>query len=188
MTENSDSPVDDVLDPRTAALAAAVLEVGRHVGEAPLRSPHWFALVATGELLASQPAFALLLDDAAREAAASDPHHLTPIELDDVPGAADPLSALERLEAPDIADGLALACDLDAVRAAEGSAARTRERLGTGPVRAVIAALSDGTTWCSVRGAGRREQALGRRLVPDLVDALAQAVGAPSADGGDEKA
>ena len=182
MTENSESPVDDVLDPPTAALAAAVLEVGRHVGEAPLRSPRWFALVATGELLASQPSFALLLDDASREAAESDPHHLTPIELDEVPGTADPLTALEHLEVPDIAAGIALACDLDAIQAAEGSAARARERLGPGPVRAVVAVRSDGSSWCSVRGAGRREQALGRRLVPALVDALAPVVESPGAD------
>lgn len=176
-TYSGSGPADD-LDPRTAGLAAAVLEVGRHVGPEPLAAPRWFALVGTAAMLRSQPAFAVLLDDATREAAEADPHHLTPIELDDVPAGTDPLEALGSVAWPDIASGAAVVCDLASVRAADGSADAARSRLGAGPVRAAVAARADGSTWCSVRGAGRRDQSLGPRLLPDLADALAQSISA----------
>lgn len=176
MTENSDSSGLEDLDPHDAGLAAAVLEVGRHVGPERLSSPRWFALVETAAMLRSQPAFGALLDDATREAAAADPHHLTPIELDDVDGGDDPLGALADFSWPDIAAGAAVVCDLAAVTPADGSVGAVSRRLGAGPVRAAVAARADGSTWCSVRGAGRRDQALGPRLLPDLADALALSI------------
>lgn len=176
MSEDSAPAADGGLDPRTAALAALVLDVGRHVGPEALDAPRWFALVDTADLLVSQPAFAAVIDDAGREAAAADPHHLTAIELEDRPAAADPLAALGEVSWPDIATGAALACDLPDVRPADGSADVARTRLGSGAVRAVVAARADGSTWCSVSGRGRRDQALGPRLLPELADALAQSV------------
>lgn len=179
MAENSASAPGDALDAPTAALAAAVLEVARHVGDAPLAAPRWFALVDTGALIRSQPSFGALLDDASREAAEADPHHLTPIEIDDVPAVHDPLHALAEVVWPDIAVGGVVACDLDAVRVTEGSSEQARERLGDGAVRAVVAARTgrDAGTWCAVRGRGRRDYALGTHLVPDLADALAESLG-----------
>lgn len=176
MSEDS-APVTDVgLDARTAALAALVLDVGRHVGPEALDAPRWFALVDTADLLRTQPAFAAVIDDAGREAAAGDPHHLTAIELEDRPSDPDPLGGLAEVAWPDIASGGAVACDLPDVRPANGSADAARARLGSGAVRAVVAARADGSTWCSVSGRGRRDQALGPRLLPELADALAQSV------------
>ncbi len=179
MAENSASAPGDALDAPTAALAAAVLEVARHVGDAPLAAPRWFALVDTGALIRSQPSFGALLDDASREAAEADPHHLTPIEIDDAPAVHDPLHALAEVVWPDIAVGGVVACDLDAVRVTEGSSEQARERLGDGAVRTVVAARTgrDAGTWCAVRGRGRRDYALGTHLVPDLADALAESLG-----------
>jgi hypothetical protein len=49
------------LDPRSAALAAAVLEVARFLGEDPQDHVRWFALLGSAELLAQQPSLAALL-------------------------------------------------------------------------------------------------------------------------------
>ncbi|GAB2546153.1 PPA1309 family protein [Brachybacterium huguangmaarense] len=183
-------PSED-LDAPTAGLAAAVLEVARHVGDEPLPAPRWFALAPTAALIAAQPAFASLLDPAEVESARENPSHLTPIEIDaEAPtrtlgttgGAHDPLAVLEHVAWPDIAAGAALVCDLAAVAPAAGSEHRAADRLGDGPVRAVVASRTDGTTWSALRGRGRRDWALGPRLVPDLADALAASIG-QDADG-----
>src|SRR5699024_1296447 len=47
------TPAPDPLDAPTAALAAAVLEVARHVEEGPLPSPRLFALARSAELVAA---------------------------------------------------------------------------------------------------------------------------------------
>lgn len=182
MAENSEFPADG-LDAPTAALAAAVLEVSRHVQAAPLPSPRWFALVDTGDLIRTQPSFGALLDDATRDAAETDPFHLTSIEIDDAPSVPDPLRALAEIAWPDLAIGGVVACDLAAVHLTEGSSPQARERLGDGTVRAVVAARTGGrtATWCAVRGSGRRDYALGPRLVPDLADALVESLGEDAA-------
>src|SRR5690625_7878044 len=61
------TPDTDPLDAPTAALAAAILEVSRHVDSESFPAPRWFALARSSELLASQPGLAALLgDDTAR--------------------------------------------------------------------------------------------------------------------------
>lgn len=178
MPENSGTAPGPALDAPDAALAAAVLDVVRHLDADPLHQARYFALVPSGALLEQQPSFAMLLDDVTLEAARADPLHLTPVELDDVPADPDPGVALSEIAWPDIAAGGAVAIELTAVTWAEESARAVAERLGTGAPRAVVAATADGRTWCAVRGAGRSDLVLGPRVVPELVDALAVSVGA----------
>src|SRR5699024_3933167 len=103
----------DPLDAPTAALAAAVLEVARHVEDGPLPAPRLFALARSAELMAASPSLAALLGVDADGAGAPDALHLTPIDLDDgTATAADPLAALETVHWPEPACGGAIACDL----------------------------------------------------------------------------
>lgn len=57
----------DPLDAPTAALAAAVLEVARHVEDGPLPAPRLFALARSAELMAASPSLASLLGAEGRE-------------------------------------------------------------------------------------------------------------------------
>lgn len=177
MVENSGTTPAGSLDAPTAALAAAVLDVVRHVDGEELSTPRWFALLPSGALLRQQPSFAALLDPATIEAAQGDPLHLTPLELDDVPASADLAATLEGLAWPDIATGGAVAVDLAGITWSEDSATAVADRLGSGTPRAVVAVLADGLTWCAVRGQGRKDLVLGPRVVPELVDVLAASLG-----------
>lgn len=171
------------LSPTQAALAAVTLEVARHVGTEPLAGPRAFALLPTGALLRSQPAFASLLDEATRIAAQDDEHHLTPLELTEPEpsGDDDPLDALGRTEWPDIAAGGAWVADLPEHAWQTSSAGTAQQHSGDGTVRVVVTALTAGTTWSAVRLPGRRDLMLGARLVPQLTEALLQSLGSPAA-------
>lgn len=190
------TPETDPLDAPTAALAAAILEVSRHVDSAPLTAPRSFALARSSELLASQPGLAALLGDETAEHVATDELHLTPIELDaeaEIPaadpstsatgssptgssptGSSDPLAVLEYMIWPDLAAGGALACDLspEAWRLRDGVGV---EDLPAGQtLRVVVGALADGTSWSAVRRPGAEGYVLGAALLPDLTSALVQ--------------
>lgn len=178
MTTPAHGPADaaDPLDAPTAALAAAVLEVARHVEDGPLGRPRWFALAREAELVAGSPALASLLGSGPDR----DDLSLTPVELDESTGApgpdgpADPLEALAGIAWPELATGGALAADL-APRAWElrdGVADGAPE----GTLRVVVAALADGTTWCAVRRPGEDGYVLGAGLVPSLTAALQETV------------
>ncbi|AXK45425.1 PPA1309 family protein [Brachybacterium saurashtrense] len=165
------TPAPDPLDAPTAALAAAVLEVARHVEGSPVPAPRLFALARSAELLDASPSLAALLG--AEESGAQDPLHLTPIDLEDGTGpAADPLAALETVQWPDLAAGGALACDLPAtawsVRTETGAGALPEGR----SLRVVVAALADGTTWSAVHRGGEDGYVLGAALLPDISSAL----------------
>lgn len=172
---------EDPLDAPTAALAAAVLEVARHVGEDPLPAPRWFALARVADLLAASPSLASLLgaEETAAGEGATDEHALTPIELDDVdsPDRAaptDPLDGLAAISWPDLAAGGALACDLPADAWAVREDAGAQELPRGGALRVVVAALADGTTWSAVRRPDGEGFVLGAALLPDLGRALVQ--------------
>ena len=180
------TPKTDPLDAPTAALAAAILEVSRHVDSEPVTAPRCFALARTDELLASQPGLAALLGDGTDDLVAPDELHLTPIELDaepDTPAAgprsaasesSDPLGVLEYMIWPDLAAGGALACDLspEAWRLRDGVGV---EDLPAGQtLRVVVGALPDGTSWSAVRRPGTEGYVLGPALLPDLTSALVQ--------------
>lgn len=178
------TPAQDPLDAPTAALAAAVLEVARHVEDGPLPAPRLFALARSAELIAASPALAALLGAEGEGANAHDDLHLTPIDLDE--GAApsgpsggqeDPLAALEKVQWPDLAAGGAIACDLApsawSVRdeeESEGGAALPSGRA----LRVVVAALGDGTTWSAVHRGGEDGYVLGAALLPEISEALVQ--------------
>lgn len=180
----SASGADAELDSATAGLAAAVLEIARHVEDSPAESaasvsapPRFFALVNTAQMLEAQPALASVLGEDAAMMLASDPHHLTSVELEPESTAAsgasaptDPLQALEQVAWPQPSSGGAMVCDLaadhwsiaaDNAAPATSSTAATpgtstdvdalRSRLGTGRLRVIIASLADGTAWTALQ-------------------------------------
>lgn len=178
---NSRPEPADALDPRTAALAAAVLEIARHVGDDDLPAPRWYALLRSAELLAGRPALASLLGEGPAEEMAADPLHLTSVELE--PAAvieggtartAAPLAQADAVEWPDIAVGGAMVCEIPA---GSWSAPGAQDDAGLDPqqpLRAAIGVLEDGTRWSALRGPGRPDYVMGEALLPDLADALTE--------------
>lgn len=181
VTVPGEEPEQDPLDDAQAALAAAVLEMFRYVGTDALPRPRCFALVATGAMLRDQPAFAQLLDEATIEAAESDPHHVTAIEVE-AGEESDPVQALARMTWPTDVAGAAIVCDLSSEHWMSGpSAPGAAERIGDGALRAVTAALVEGTTWSAVRGDQHEDLLMGASLLPDITDALASSLEEPEA-------
>lgn len=174
MTDITASMPDGDLDPASAALAAAVLEVGRHVGNAPLPGARWFALMRTAELLADQPGLAAVLGDDIALSLAQDELHLTAVELDQTVEEADPLRSLEHLEWPRDVTTLAVAFELTAARWKAGPGTTTPSA-GT-DLRGIVAAQSDGVTFTAVQRDRAEDVALGRALIPDVSDALLDAL------------
>jgi hypothetical protein len=176
------TPAQDPLDAPTAALAAAVLEVARHVEEGPLAAPRLFALARSTELIAASPALAALLGAEGEGANAHDALHLTPIDLDEsaspsAPATADPLAALESVQWPDLAAGGAIACDLapSAWSVRDGEDRTSGAALPSGrALRVVVAALTDGTTWSAVHRGDEDGYVLGAALLPEISAALVQ--------------
>lgn len=175
------TPAPDPLDAPTAALAAAVLEVARHVEGGPLSAPRLFALARSTELMASSPSLAALLgaDDGTDDGTVHDDLHLTPIDLDDGSArAADPLAVLESAQWPDLATGGAIACDLApeawTIRDEEEPSLAGQPRPNGRSLRVIVAALSDGTTWSAVDRGDEDGYVLGAALVPGISQALAQ--------------
>ena len=173
------TPAPDPLDAPTAALAAAVLEVARHVEGGDLPSPRLFALARSAELMTVSPSLAALLGADGDGTGAPDDLHLTPIDLEDgSPVDPDPLAALESIQWPDLAAGGAIVCDL------APSAWSVREGAGAGDLpsgsalRVVAAALSDGTTWSAVHRGDEEGYVLGAALLPDITRALVQTLSA----------
>lgn len=175
---------DDPLDAPTAALAAAVLEIARHVSD-DLAGTRLFALARSAELLATAPGLAAVLLGEDAPAAPPDELHLTPVEWELPPEAAagtpsagrnDPLSVLEYVQWPDapLAAGGALACRLapSSWEVRDGVGAQEMPLGDELPV--VVAALADGTTWSAVQRGDEGGYVLGVALVPGLADALQQ--------------
>jgi hypothetical protein len=178
------TPAQDPLDAPTAALAAAVLEVARHVEAGPLPAPRLFALARSTELIAASPALAALLGAEGEGANAHDSLHLTPIDLDEgessAPAASiasDPLAALEAVQWPDLAAGGAIACDL-APSAWSGRTDQDESDDSALPsvraLRVVVAALTDGTTWSAVHRGDEDGYVRGAALLPEISEALVQ--------------
>lgn len=175
------TPDTDPLDAPTAALAAAVLDISRHVEGAPLPAPRLFALARSDELMAASPALAGLLGVGTEGTQAPDDLHLTPIDLDDgssdesSPAAAqDPMAALQVVQWPDLAAGGAIACELSPSSwALHEEDARTTIPTDRA-LRVVVAALADGTTWSAVHRGDKNGYVLGAALLPDVATALVQ--------------
>lgn len=184
MTNSSTDP----LDAPTAALAAAVLEIARHVEGSPLTTPRWFALANSAQLMADQPALAALLGEESAAMMAGDELQLISIELDDATSASssDPLQALAEVAWPDMASGGVLACDLAPeqwVVREQGDVDETAPTTdstptneSTGTLRVVVGALEDGTTWSALQRTGDKQYTLGAALLPDLTAALLESL------------
>lgn len=179
----------DPLDAPTAALAAAVLEIARHVEADQLTAPRWFALARSAELLAQQPGLAALLGEDASAQMAADDLQLLSIELEDgaFAGISDPLQALEQVQWPDLAAGGLVACDLapqqwavrtsdDATASAGAGSPTSAPTAESSRLRIVVGALEDGTTWSALRRAGEDQYTLGAALLPDLTAALLESL------------
>mgnify|MGYP001259420113 CR=1 FL=1 len=165
----------DPLDAPTAALAAAVLEVARHVEDGPLPSPRLFALARSAELMAASPSLAALLGADGDGTGAPDDLHLTPIDLDDgTATAADPLAALASVQWPDLAAGGAIACDLAPTAWTVREEAGGRHLDAGRRLRVVVAALENGTTWSAVHRGDEDGYVLGAALLPEISSALVQ--------------
>ncbi|MGO1285675.1 MAG: PPA1309 family protein [Brachybacterium sp.] len=169
------TPATDPLDAPTAALAAAVLEVARHVEGTALPSPRLFALARSGELMKASPSLAALLGADGDGTGTPDDLHLTPIDLEDgSPISSDPLAALESVQWPDLAAGGAIICDL----APSAWSVREGEAEGELPsgrsLRVVVAALGDGTTWSALDRGDEKGYVLGAALLPEITRALVQ--------------
>lgn len=184
-TENADP-----LSPETAALAAAVLEISRFVGDAAVPAPRWYALLRSAELLAQSPALASLLGDEAAAAMADDPLHLTSVELEanpetSPPGAnhdadrgaddasVDPHEATASVLWPAEAVGGAVACELPAGSWTAPGAANSTGLDPHAPLRATVGVLVDGTRWTVLRTPGAEDAVMGEALLPELTEALA---------------
>lgn len=170
------------LDPRTAALAAATVDIARHLPNGPLDRPHWYALVRSAELLAQHPSIASLMGEEAAALMSTDDLHLTPVDLDDgederPAGADDPLQELASLVWPPIAAGGAMACTLPrGMWEARTDADRPLPpALPDGSLTAVVAALEDGTAFSALRGEGE-ELVVGPSLLPQLAQALTESL------------
>ena len=174
------TPATDPLDAPTAALAAAVLEVARHLEGEQLPAPRLFALARSAELLASSPALASLLGVEADGDSAPDELQLTPIDLDEGDPAdestaeRDPLAVLESAHWPDLAAGGAIVCDLAPAAWSLRDGAEDAHLPEDGSLRVVVAGLSDGTTWSALQRGSENGYVLGPALLPEISEALVQ--------------
>ncbi|MDM7831875.1 PPA1309 family protein [Cellulomonas edaphi] len=171
--------------PATADLADAVREIEHHVAAAGWDAPvRVFALVRTQAALEAEPGLADQLHDDVLAAAGSAPWHLTSIEQEGLPAAADLEALLAELSWPASVDGVAVTVER-VVLPPEAEAQMPRDKaqaldyLLTHPdrqdVRLAVGVLRDGPSWCAVRTrANDSDDQVGQgpHLVPGLVAAL----------------
>lgn len=170
--------VDEILDP---ALASAVLEIEQHIASGGWDQPaRLYALVATAELVAKEPALAhaMGLDESA--AAGS----LTPVEQEPLGADAELERSLESITWPAgvsgcaaVVERLVLPPDAEATVLDDpgGAAAYARQHPDRQDVRIVAGATRAGATYCALRlrGADDDQAVLtGAELVPGLLALL----------------
>lgn len=174
------------LTPAERSLAEAVHEIERHVAGAGWDGPvRVFALVGTAGALAAEPSLAGRLPPAVVVLAADDPHHLTSVEQEDLPGAADLEDLLAGLSWPPTVDGAAVVVERvvlppAAEEAMPDDADEALAYLMAHPdrqdVRLAVGVLRTGEAWCAVRTrAADTDDAVagGTDIVPGLVQAVA---------------
>jgi hypothetical protein len=171
--------------PAQAALAAAVVEIERHVASGGWDGPvRVFALVRTQAALDAEPTLAGQLPPDVLAAAAADPHHLTSVEQEGLPPSDDLEGLLGAIAWPDGVDGAALTVERivlppEAEQDLPEDPDAALDALMAHPqrqdVRLAVGVLRDGTSWCAVRQrAADRDDAVGQgpAVVPGLLDAL----------------
>jgi hypothetical protein len=174
-----------VLSPTHAALAGAVREIERHVAAAGWDAPvRVFALVRTGPALDASPELADQLPADVVDAARTDPTHLTSIEQEGLPAAADLEELLGGLFWPPTVDGAAIVVERVILppAAEEGMPADDDAALAylmahpdRQDVRLAVGALRTGETWSALRLRSEDSDdavAGGPDLVPGLLEAL----------------
>ena len=167
------------------ALADAVREIERHVAAAGWDAPvRVFALVRTAAALAAEPALADQLTPDVIAAAGVQPWHLTSVEQEGLPAAADLESLLAALSWPGTVDGVALSvervvlppdAESDLPADPDEALALLMEHPDRQDVRLVVGVLRDGLAWCAVRTRAHDADdrvGEGADVVPGLVEAL----------------
>jgi len=171
--------------PAQDALAAAVLEMERHVATAGWDGPvRVFALVRTAQAIETDPNITSILTPDVVTRAKFDPHHLTSIEQEDLPAAQSLGELLARLAWPDAVDGVALVTERivvppEAEEDLPDNPDAATEALLTHPqrqdMRMAVGVLRSGESWCAIRlkiADDDASVAQGSDLVPELVSAL----------------
>jgi len=171
--------------PAESALAGAVSELERHVAAGGWDGPvRVFALVLTGRALEASPELAGQLPPDVVAAARSDAHHLTSVEQEGLPPAADLEELLGALSWPETVDGAAVVVERVILppAAEEGMPADDDAALAylmahpeRQDVRIAVAALRTGEAWTALRTRANdsdADVAFGPDLVPGLIEAL----------------
>lgn len=180
MTEQTDpSPAP------ASALAQAVVEIERHVASGGWDGPvRVFALVRTANALDAEPTLAQQLPPEVLAAAAADPEHLTSVEQEGLPAAADLESLLGAIAWPETVDGTAITVERvvlppEAEDSLPDDPDQALSALMAHPdrqdVRIAVGVLRDGSAWCAIRQrALDADQAVGQGpdAVPGLIEAL----------------
>jgi hypothetical protein len=193
MTDRTDAPavptdqppVTTVLAPAQHSLAMAVHEIERHVAAAGWDGPvRVFALVRTAAALEASPELAGQLPAEVVAAAHADPTHLTSVEQEDLPAAADLEELLGGMTWPPTVDGAAVVAERIILppAAEEGMPADDDAALAylmahpdRQDVRIAVGALRTGESWSAVRTRAHDaddDVAKGPDLVPGLLSAL----------------
>ena len=178
------TPETDPLDAPTAALAAAVLEISRHVDGQPLTVPRLYALARSAELMSASPSLAALLGVEGEGAEALDELHLDPDRSrrrllggrrHGRRGRSVGRPRCRSCSGPISPPGLLIACELAPSAWSSWRTEDTEADLSTGrALRVVVAALADGTTWSAVHRGDENGYVLGAALLPDISAALLQ--------------
>ena len=176
-------PVSD--DNRTQALAAAVSELERHAASGGWDAPVGvYALVRTRSALEANPGVAAELGPDVVAAAEADPDHLTSVEQDGLPEAANLEELLAQLAWPQTVDGAAIVVERivvppEAEQDLPEDPDRAVDYLMAHParqdVRVAAGVLRSGESWCALRSrANDSDDAVAGapEAVPGLVHAL----------------
>jgi hypothetical protein len=193
MTDRTDAPavptdqppVTTVLAPAQHSLAMAVHEIERHVATAGWDGPvRVFALVRTAAALEASPELAGQLPAEVVAAAHADPTHLTSVEQEDLPAAADLEELLGGMTWPPTVDGAAVVAERIILPPAaeegmpaddDGALAYLMAHPDRQDVRIAVGALRTGESWSAVRTRAHDaddDVAKGPDLVPGLLTAL----------------
>lgn len=170
----------------TAHLADAVREIEQHVATAGWDAPvRVFALVSTARALAAEPQLEAALPADVVAVARADAGHLTSIEQEDLPWAADLEDLLAQLSWPPTVDGAAVVVERVVLPTAAEESMPTEPEAALAylmghperhDVRMAVGVLRSGEAWCAVRTrANDSDDAVagGPDLVPGLVAAMA---------------
>lgn len=174
----ADTTVDSA---RADALRLAVIDIERHVARGGWDGPvAVFALVRTAGAVAASPELAHELPAQALDLARANPEHLTSIEQDGLPAAADLEDLLAQLAWPPEVDGAAVAVERivvppSAAEAGDPDVAALMNHPERQDVRIAVGVLRSGESWCALRSKAHdndEDVAGAPDAVPGLVAAM----------------